>query len=283
MKAKFLAALPILAVAYAGAATATPLYVNNAGSSGLQVYDTTTGSVSDSFVPASTSNGRGVVRVGNTIYYTEASSGSVYSYDISTHTSTGTLFSVVGASGLATIAYDGTNFYLGDYSGTNNVYKYSPTGTLLQTIKLSNCTGYCDGLEYANGTLISNRTDGGYGTPSTYDVYDLNGNLLTPGFITTSYGATGIAYDGTDFYVSDIFHGQIDVYGAGGGSAPIQVISLAKATNIIEDLSFDYAARADTGGGGNGGTNVPEPASVALLGMALAGMGVFRRNARRWG
>ena len=261
-------------------ANAVPLYANNAGGSGLQVYDSTDGSLTSSFVPANVANGRGVVRVGDTIYYTEASSGSVYSYNLTSKASS-TVFSVSGASGLATIAYDGTNLYLGDYSGTNQVYKYSLTGVLEQTIKLSLCTGYCDGLEYANGTLISNRTDGGYGLPSSYDVYDLNGNILQANFITTTYGATGIAYDGTNYYVSDIFGGKIDVYGSTGGNTPIQVLTLKNPTNLIEDLSVDYAARSDTGGGG--GTSVPEPRSITMMLMGLVGLAAVRISSRSKG
>jgi hypothetical protein len=65
--------------------------------------------------------------------------------------------------------------------GDNKAYQYSLTGTLLKTISLSNCTGYCDGLEYLNtggGELISNRRDG----YNVYDFSDVNGNLLKSAF-----------------------------------------------------------------------------------------------------
>src|SRR5215469_1654408 len=44
-------------------------------------------------------------------------------------------------------------------AGTNKAFYYTPTGTLLATIALANCTGFCDGLEFFNGKLISNRGD----------------------------------------------------------------------------------------------------------------------------
>jgi len=90
---------------------------------------------------------RGVVQVGNILYYTSAGTNGVYAYNFVTHTDLGTVFTVPGASGLATMAYDGSHFFIGDYSGTNNVYEYSLTGTLLATIPLSKCSSYCDGLE----------------------------------------------------------------------------------------------------------------------------------------
>ncbi len=246
------------------------IYANNAGGSGIQVYDETTGALLNTILPSNVTNGRGVVVVGNTMYYTEADSNSVYGYDLTTNTSLGAMFSVAGASGLATMAYDGTNLYLGDYSGTNHVYKYSLGGTLLQTISLSNCGGYCDGLEYADGHLISNRMDGGYGNPSTYDVYDLNGNLLQANFITTTFGATGIAFDGTNYVVSDIYHGQLDFYNASGQF--VRTLSLQNPTYLIEDLSANYAQ-----------TLSPEPGSVGLVLAGLGGLALAGRRRMRAG
>ena len=72
-------------------------------------------------------------------------------------------FTVGGATGLSTMAYDGTDFWIGDYSGTNHAYHYTPGGTLLSTVSLSNCDGFCDGLEFflqgGQPRLISNRGD----------------------------------------------------------------------------------------------------------------------------
>ncbi len=138
------------------------IYANSAGNTGVQVYDANTGVVMNTIVTPEmrAGNGRGVVKVGDILYYTEASSNGVYAYNLKTSADLGTVFRVAGASGLATMAYDGTNFYLGDYSGTNNVYKYSMTGSLLATLPLSQCTRFCDGLEYAQGHLVSNEKDG---------------------------------------------------------------------------------------------------------------------------
>ncbi len=220
------------------AAQALNLYGNSAGTNEIDVINPATGAVISHCLPNS-GNGRGIVVVGTTAYYTVANSNNVFALNITNCASMGVAFSVAGATGLSTIAYDGTNFWIGDYSGTNHAFYYSPTGTLLKTISLANCSGFCDGLEFFNGKLISNRGD----TVPPYDIYDTNGNLLQAAFISPSptFGATGIAFDGTNFYVSDIFNQKVHVY-SGTTGAEINVLTITGATNqpLIEDLSFDY-------------------------------------------
>ncbi len=231
----------------AASAWASPIiYANNAGSDRIEVIDAATGTVMDSFVALS-ANGRGVVTIGNTVYFTQANSGTVYSADLVTHAFNGPAFTVAGATGLSTIAYDGTNFWIGDYSGTNKAYHYTPTGTLLSTITLANAAGFYDGLEYFNGKLIANRFDGGFGGTNTYDIYDLNGSLLTPAFIVTSQSpaSTGIAYDGTNFWIAGVFDGKLYQYNGTNG-AFISSIQVA-GSHSFEDLSVNYATRSDTG------------------------------------
>jgi hypothetical protein len=204
----------------------------------------------------------------------------VYAYTLSTHTDNGPLFTVAGSSALSTMAYDGTNFWIGDYSGTNHAYLYSPTGTLLQTISLADCAGYCDGLEYfvdshGNGRLISNEGDGE--TPGVYDVYDLNGNLITHNFLNTgSVSGTGIAFDGTYFYVSNIYQGTIGVYDTSGNLVRTETVTGAPGgySPLIEDLSADYAAVLPISG-------APEPTTVTLFGAGLLGLGWVARKRRR--
>jgi hypothetical protein len=227
------------------------------------------GNLLDTITAPLGSNGRGVVQVGDILYYTSSSTNGVYAYNSATHTDLGTAFTVSGASGLATMAYDGTNFWIGDYSGTNKAYEYSPTGTLLSTITLQNCTGYCDGLEYANGNLISNRSDGG----NIYDVYDTSGNLLTSAFITDATGqTTGIAFDGTNYYVSTLFGQTIDVYDASGNYLHDITLQTGGYPTLVEDLSVNYVAVLNP---------TPLPGALPLFASGLGALGLLGWRRKR--
>lgn len=269
----------MLACGVASADVATTVWGNSAGN-GVYEYDLATGNLLHSFSPSATFNvpwnGRGVVQVGNTLYLTNANNNNVYKMDATTGASEGIAFSIAGSSGLSAIAYDGTNFWVADYSGTDKAYLYSPTGTLIKTISLANCTGYCDGFEFFNGKLIENRFDGGFGGPNQYDVYDTDGNLVTPDFFTsTSSASTGIAFDGTNFWTSNIFSRSLSEWDGTTG-AFIGNLTLQTPTYDfeIEDLSVNYSIVIPP-------TGVPEPAELGLFGLGVLLIGVFVGMRRR--
>lgn len=261
-------------------AQAAALWGNSASSSlaielfNLDVAAGTAAEVSE-FNPGS-GNGRGVVTVGNTVYYTRVSDSNIYKIDALTGASLGVIPTT--RASMSTLAWDGSTFWTSDYAGSNEAYQIALNGSLLKTINLSLATGFMDGMEYFNGKLIANRTDGGFGGSIVYDIYDLDGNVLTSNFIASPNG-TGIAFDGTNFIVSDIYNSQVHVYDGTTG-AFIKTIKLPGTAStgfgrLIEDLSVDYALRDDTGGGSN--PVVPEPTTMALLGSGLVGF-CFRRK-----
>jgi DNA-binding beta-propeller fold protein YncE len=221
---------------------ASTIWKNEASSNRIEAIDSNTGTVLKSFTPGK-GNGRGIVVVGNTVYYTVAGSNQVFKLDATTGADLGIAFSIAGASGLSAISYDGTNFYIADYSGTKNAYLVSPSGTLIKTIVLSLCSSFCDGLEFFNGKLISNRGDNL--SPGTYDIYDLNGGVITPSFIIDNHGvgSRGVAFDGTNFIVAS--GTLISTYSGANGAF---ISSIPASTGLIEDVSFDFAQRPDTGG-----------------------------------
>ena len=264
----------------AGTVNAFPLKIwENSAGSDMGAFDPNTG-LETTTLTQNKGNGRGIVVVGDTVYYTTADSGNVYKRSASTNVDGGIAFSIAGASGLQAISFDGTNFWVGDYSGSTKAYLVKPDGTLLKTITLdptvTKIEGFYDGLEFFNGKLIANKYDGGFARTggNQYSIYNLDGSLFQANFINTNgHGnGTGIAFDGTTFFVSDIFNNRITEWDGVTG-AFIGAITLQGSHTGIEDLSVDFTQRTDT--------KVPEPASLVLLGAGLAGLGIYFRRGRR--
>lgn len=258
-------------VAIATSATAATIYGNSAGSNALHTLDGTTGVESARFLGGK-GNGRGIVVVGNVIYYTVVGDSKIYTMDRTSGLNTG--FIQTSNASMATLAWDGSQFWTADYSGSNKAFRINLAGANTSTITLANATGNMDGLEWFNGKLIGNRCD----ACGIYDIYDLSGNVLTAGFITSAGSSTGIAYDGANFVVSNVFGSSVSYFSGTTGTF-LNTVNLTGGGGgfLIEDLSVDYSVRPDTGGA------VPEPATWAMMiaGFGIAGMSLRsrRRNA----
>lgn len=284
MKLAFIGTLSAaLLAAGAGNAVAYTIYGNSAsfGNNPIHYIDSATGVEQQRFTGQPSGNGRGVVTIGDSVFYTVVGDPTIYEIDRVTGTPIGSL--LTQNQSMSTIAWDGTHFWTADYSGTNQAFRIDPvTGLNVATISLANAQNFMDGLEYFNGKLIGNRCD----ACGIYDIYDLSGNVLTANFITAPSSATGIAYDGINFLVSNIFSSSIGVYDGVTGLL-LNTINLTGnfGSFLIEDLSVDYAARPDTcqpGDPGCGEPNeIPEPATLMLFGAGLAGAAMVRRRKKK--
>jgi hypothetical protein len=274
---RLMAMLALIGLVSVPTAWAAPIiYANNAGTPHIDVIDAATMTVMNEFLlNGGSGNGRGVVVVGNTLYFTLANSGNVFTHNLTTNAEA-VAFNVAGSSGLSTIAFDGANFWIGDYSGTKNAYNYTPSGTLLSTVSLSLCSSFCDGLEFflqaGQGRLISNRGD--TLSPGIYDVYSTTGAVLQPAFLTVAQNGRGIAFDGTNFRVAG--SNTISTFnGTTGALISTQTVTGSTLGLNFEDLSVDYQLVLPPTD-----TTVPEPTTLVLLGSGLIGA-ASRRFRRR--
>lgn len=248
----------------------TILYAHSAGSDGIRKFDINvtagTETLLDHFSNINPDNGRGVVTVGDIMYYTTAGTNAVYAYQISTHTDMGVQFTVAGATGLSTAAWDGSDLILGDYSGSNKAFFYTPSGIFDHSVALNSCVSFCDGLEFANGNLVSNEGDGN----GNYDVYNIGGgNTIQPNFIVTGKFSTGIAFDGTYYFVSNPLENSLGIYDITG--AHVKDINFGSdGTSLFEDLSVDYNQ-----------VLAPEPATLPLVSAILVGLFAWGRKYRK--
>jgi hypothetical protein len=267
----------LLAVAVEAQAQDPVIWGNNAQSpvpATIEQFDQSTGLLNLTHRGVN-GNGRGIVVVGDIVYYTMVSDPVIHMMSASTGADLGGITTTV--SSMSTIAWDGSGFWTSDYSGTNRAFKIALDGTLEKTINLSLASNYMDGMEWFENKLIANRCDACGGL---YDIYDLDGNVLTAGFIDTGHSSTGIAYDGTNFFVSYIYENTIGVFDDTGTWVRDMVLAggvnstEGYSSRYLEDLSVDYAGRSDV---------VPEPTSVLLIATGLLGIAWVRRRKERMG
>ena len=204
--------------------------------------------------------------------------GGVVMFDIALDPISGTLYGISGAGGLYSInTTNGSVTFIGNSGQFINGLTFDSSGTLFGSGGISLFT-----LNTGTGAAT---TVGSTGYTSSGDIaFDALGNLFMSALGTGNDDLISLnASTGAGSLIGSIGYGG--VYGLNFNNSTLYGFTLAGQT-----ISIDTATGAGTlvamngihanGADGVGGvTQVPEPASIALLGLGLIGLGFSRRKA----